>query len=170
MPLHFFIENHLVHREEEIVPYILNISKGRLDRYIEENFREIVKQTKRCGISIGNLGWIHEFAAEGVPLYGDYGLNLYNRKAVEAVAAQGINPTALSHERWEIENGPIPLMISEHLFSSKVLEDRKKQSYKIVYNMEKDKSMIFPKVKMPSIEKLVEKAEKGNGEFRVYIP
>ncbi len=170
VPLRFFVENHLASREEDIVPYILNISKGRLDQYIEENFDKIVEKTKRCGISVGNLGWIREFAAEGVPLYADYGLNLYNQKAVESVVLQGIRQAVPSHERWKIENGPIPLMISEHQFHTSSLTDRKNKLYEIVYNEEGDKSLIFPKGKLPSIKELVRRAEKEEGESRIYIP
>ena len=150
--------------------YILNISKGRLDQYIEENFDKIVEKTKQCGISVGNLGWIREFAAEGVPLYADYGLNLYNRKAVESIMLQGIRPAVPSHERWEIENGPIPLMVSEHQFHTSSLTDRKNKLYEIVYNEEGDKSLIFPKGNLPSIKELVRRAEKEEGESRIYIP
>ena len=83
---------------------------------------------------------------------------------------QGIRPAVPSHERWEIENGPIPLMVSEHLFRTASLTDRKNKLYEIVYNEEGDKSLIFPKGKLPSIKELARRAEKEEGESRIYIP
>ena len=38
VPLRFFVENHLASREEDIVPYILNISKGRLESIYRRKF------------------------------------------------------------------------------------------------------------------------------------
>lgn len=170
LPLRFFMENRLFEQGEEFVPYILNISKGRLDLYIETNFKTIVQSTKKSGVSIGNLGWIDEFTAAGVPVYADYGLNLYNRKAIEAAVQMGLEPTAMSHEQQTMENGPIPLMICEHLWPAKNLTDRKNALYEIVYNEEKDKSLIFPKRGILSMRERFKQAEHGTGEFRVYIP
>lgn len=170
VPLSFFMEQRIVVEGAEIVPYILNISKGKLDRYIEENFEYIVEKTRDCGIAIGNLSWSREFLSQKVPVYADYGLNLYNREALQAVCEQGMIPIALSHESWDPASGPIPLMLTEHLFLARELTDRKGKMYEIVYNEEGDKNIIFPKVRIPAVEKIRKYLENVDGEIRIYIP
>ena len=170
VPLSFFMEQTPEIPGAEVVPYILNISRGKLDRYIEENFDCIAEKTKACGISIGNLAWIKEFQEKGVPVYADYGLNLYNRKALEAVCGQGMIPAALSHELWEPGIGSIPLMITEHLFSETRLIDRKEKLYEIVYNEEKDKSLIFSNTRIPTEKEVQKYMKSAVGEVRIYVP
>ena len=63
------------------VPYIMNVSKGSLDRFIEMHFEEIAEACRDCGILCGNAGWIARFRDAGVKVYGDYGLNVFNRQA-----------------------------------------------------------------------------------------
>lgn len=170
VPLPFFMEQRSEVQGAEIVPYILNISKGKLDRYIEENFEPIVEKTRDCGIAIGNLSWTREFLSQKVPVYADYGLNLYNREALRAVCEQGMVPIALSHELWNSTNGPIPLMITEHLFVNRELTDRKGKVYEIVYNEENDKNLIFFKVQIPTVEKIRNLIKNVDKETRIYIP
>ena len=71
------------------IPYILNVSKGNLDRYIREHFDEIVKATSGRGILVGNPGWIERFKDAGVRVLGDYGLNIYNNQAKKAYEELG---------------------------------------------------------------------------------
>jgi len=65
-----------------MIPYLPNVTKGAYDSYIVINFDKIISICRDTGISIGNLGWISEFQKSGVQVYGDYGLNIYNREAV----------------------------------------------------------------------------------------
>ena len=83
---------------ESVLPYILNVSKGELDKYIEDNFDAIVAATKSTGILIGNLGWIKQFLDAGITVYGDYGLNAYNNECVKAFEELGIKIMRMSHE------------------------------------------------------------------------
>ncbi|WP_312354122.1 peptidase U32 family protein [Aminipila sp.] len=66
----------------KMIPYLPNVTKGAYDSYIVINFDKIISICRDTGISIGNLGWISEFQKSGVQVYGDYGLNIYNREAV----------------------------------------------------------------------------------------
>src|SRR5665648_788296 len=61
-----------------IVPYIANISKGKLDLFIHNHFKELIGRCEKSGIYIGNLGWIDEFKQAGIKVYGDFGLNINN--------------------------------------------------------------------------------------------
>lgn len=186
VPLRFFMEEQLWEESSQTVekgldqsvafiPYILNISKGSLDQYIEEHLEEIADKTGQTGISIGNLSWIDEFLSRGVPVYADYGLNLYNRQAKKAIEKQGVRFRTMSLESLEGKNswrggcGSIPLMILEHPIRLQRFQDRKEQGYKIVYNMENDKAMIFFDNSEPDLEKIRKRWEKEEGEIRIYM-
>lgn len=170
VPLRFFMERSPKKAGIKVIPYILNVSKGKLDDYIEKNLEQIAEAVKECGIAIGNLGWMKEFLLCKVPVYADYGLNLYNSWAIKWAAEQGVLPVALSHELWQEENGTIPLMISEHLPSAGTLMDRKNQIYKIVYNYEEDKSMIFMEHRQCRFQTLKARWENAQQEIRIYVP
>lgn len=170
VPLRFYMEHRPGKPGIEIVPYILNISKGRLDAYIEENLDKIVESVKKCGIAIGNLAWIDAFLSRKVPVYGDYGLNLYNGWAVKWAMEQGILPVSISHEAWKQEEGAIPLMISEHSVDTELLTDRKNQTYKIIESHEKDKTMIFADSRNAHIGALKMRWKHARQEIRIYVP
>ncbi|MDO4176407.1 MAG: DUF3656 domain-containing protein, partial [Bacillota bacterium] len=134
----------------EEIPYILNVTKGNLDAYIEEYFDEIKGTVKHCGIVIGNLGWIREFQKAGVKTYGDYGLNVYNRQAVKAFAEKGVDVLEWSDElstricRREPECMQWPsLMITEHPLDSDYLIDRKGVKHDVMKWYSGDKFLIF---------------------------
>lgn len=177
VPLRFFMEQPQQKEETGIsfIPYILNISRGRLDGYIREHFEEIVQRTKGSGISIGNLSWIDEFSARGVPVYGDYGLNLYNSRARYVFEAQGFVLCAESLEMLGGKygknrgNGSFPLMITEHPIRAQRLVDRKNQGYKIVYNSESDKAMLFFGNAELNLEDIKKRWKREEGEIRIYI-
>lgn len=126
-----------------VVPYILNVSKGNLDQYIEENFLEICGRIADTGILIGNLGWIGKFRAAGIQVYGDYGLNAYNLQCVKAFKEMGVEVLHLSHEAEVSSFGNIPLMITEHPIFAKRLTDRKNQGYTVLQASSQDKYLIF---------------------------
>lgn len=170
VPLRFFMERSPGKSGVEVVPYILNVSKGKLDDYIEENLERIAETVKACGIAIGNLGWIQEFLSRKVPVYADYGLNLHNSWALKWAMEQGVLPAAMSHELWPAEAGAIPLMISEHLLNAKTLMDRKNQNYKIVSNYEKDKCLIFMDRGKWQSQILKKRWKNAQQEARIYVP
>ena len=137
------IENFMKGHSGEEVPYILNISKGNLDKYIEENFNNIVNEVSDTGILIGNLGWIKQFLDAGVKVYGDYGLNVYNRQAEKLFEDIGIEVYAPSHETGIADLRGIPLMITEHPVRSGTLTDRKGAVHRVVRAPSGDKTLII---------------------------
>ena len=125
------------------VPYILNVSKGKLDRYIEEHFDEIADACRECGILIGNLGWIEKFSQAGVKVFGDYGLNVFNEQARLAYKELGVKLYMPSHETGVSDERGIPLMISEHPVAEKTMTDRKGGVHRIERSASGDKTLIF---------------------------
>ena len=97
------------------LPYIRNVSRGNENRQIEESFDRIVEHWKDRGIYVGNLSWIVPFRSAGVPVYADYGLNVYNEAARGALAALGVRQCADSLEAMTSGNGRYPLMHLAHI-------------------------------------------------------
>lgn len=139
------VEKYMAGKERRgMIPYILNVSKGRLDSYIGENFDRIVDAVRETGILIGNMGWIKQFTEAGVKVYGDYGLNAYNGQSVKMYEELGVEMTNPSHETGLCDSrfdGKMPLMITEHPFESDYLTDRKGIRHNIVTIG--DKQLIF---------------------------
>lgn len=158
VPLEWFMDRES--ERNDAVPYILNISKGNLDAYIETRYDEIVEAVKESGILIGNLGWIRRFQESGVKVYGDYGLNVFNCQAAKAFAENGVDVIALSDECSEDGNhvlcrgahklkrepnimNRVPLMITEHPLQTKGLIDRKGVRHKVLRWYSGDKYLLF---------------------------
>lgn len=131
----------------EILPYILNVSKGNLDEYVENRFSQICEKVADTGILIGNLGWIREFQKAGIKVYGDYGLNIYNDQSVKTFEELGVEILNFSHEAEASRFEDIPLMITEHPVDSACLTDRKGETYAVMTAASGDKYMIFQKVR-----------------------
>lgn len=125
------------------VPYIMNVSKGNLDRFIEDNFEDIVKACGGCGILTGNTGWIGRFREAGVKVYGDYGLNVYNEQARLAYKELGAELYMPSHETGVSDERGIPLMITEHRVEEERLTDRKGGIHRVVTAPSGDKTLIY---------------------------
>lgn len=125
------------------VPYIMNVSKGKLDRYIEDHFDEIVSACRESGLLAGNAGWIESFVDAGVRVYGDYGLNVYNNQARLACEEMGAELYMPSHETGVSDERGIPLMITEHMVDEEKLTDRKGGVHRIVRAPSGDKTLIY---------------------------
>lgn len=138
-----FMETRAGGTKPGAVPYIMNVSKGRLDSYIESHFDEIADACRDCGILCGNAGWIKRFRNAGVKVYGDYGLNVYNSQAKLAYEEIGVEMYMPSHETGVSDERGIPLMISEHPVDEKKLTDRKGGSHRIVRAPSGDKTLIY---------------------------
>lgn len=123
-------------------PFILNVSKGRLDDFIENNFDKIVTKVKDTGILIGNLGWIKQFRDAGVKVYGDYGLNMFNKQAEIAYGEMGVTMYAPSQETGVYDSRGLALMITEHPIESSYIVDRKGASHTVIQAASQDKWII----------------------------
>ncbi|MFV0518150.1 MAG: peptidase U32 family protein [Aminipila sp.] len=166
----------------EVIPYLPNITKGRYDEFIEENFNRIVSYCKETGIALGNLGWINEFRNAGVKLYADYGLNIYNKESIRLIKNMNFVDYVPSHEvknnlnndeDWDKEvmfEGAIPLMVSEHLFGKTGFTDRKNAKYIFIENMFEKKCIIAPEICTVENSIIVKALERKCKKLRVYFP
>ena len=126
-----------------VLPYVLNISKGNLDTYLEENFDAITCAVRETGILIGNLGWIKRFIDAGVTVYADFGLNIYNRQAAKLREELGLAGYGVSCEAGIADSRGLPLMITEHPIESSYLIDRKGKKHTVQAAPSGDKYLIF---------------------------
>ncbi|MBR2390225.1 MAG: DUF3656 domain-containing protein, partial [Mogibacterium sp.] len=141
--LEHFMETEGKELKPGSVPYIMNVSKGSLDRFIEMHFDEIAEACRESGILCGNAGWIARFRDAGVKVYGDYGLNVFNRQARLAYEERGAEIYMPSHETGVSDERGIPLMITEHPVDEKKLTDRKGGAHRIVKAPSGDKTLIY---------------------------
>ena len=143
VPLERFMESGGKDLRPGSVPYIMNVSKGSLDRFIGMHFDEIAEACRDSGILCGNACWIERFRDAGVKVYGDYGLNVYNRQAELAYEEIGAEIYMPSHETGVSDERGIPLMITEHPVNEKKLTDRKGGTHRIVKAPSGDKTLIY---------------------------
>jgi putative protease len=143
VPLEDFMKMRSEGTAADVIPYILNVSRGSLDAYIRENFDEIADAVRDTGILIGNLGWIRQFREAGVKVYGDYGLNVFNEQAKRAFEDAGVELYMPSHETGIRDERGIPLMVTEHPVQAETLTDRKGEIHRIERAASGDKTLIF---------------------------
>lgn len=155
--------------EQTVIPYITSISKGREDRFIEEHFDSIAAHTRGRGVYVGNLGWIGPFRAAGVPVYGDTGLNVYNRFACDALSALGVRRAVRGLEAAEEGCGGYPLMISQHVPEGAWLLDRKKERIRMVKRDFSDQALLVPAGRQPSFETIKSRCQEQGGVIRIYL-
>lgn len=170
VPLYDYMEekDFYAKGQVEFVPYISNISKGEEDFFIEENFSKIVKKCKTCGISIGNLGWLERFRMEDIKIYGDFGLNVFNRETKDVVLALGVSVIAArSLEDDDTCFGRIPLIVSEHRLSERGLTDRKGMDYPVIHSRLGQKSLLLSSGCQLDFERM-RKLQKNRGNIRIY--
>ena len=136
----------------EVIPYIPNISKGKVDKYLEVNFRRIVEASRESGIYIGNLGWIEAFKNAGLPILGDYGLNLNNQEAENWAEDIGLTAWVPSLESFNgtqesgwMYRGAVPLMITEHPVNKKLKSTQRDFTLEASYQENMEKSIISMK-------------------------
>lgn len=81
-----------------VIPSVGNVSKGEEDRLIRKHFDRIAGWAEETGIYLGNLTWLDAFRSRGIRLFADYGLNVTNHSARQALREIGIEEGAPSLE------------------------------------------------------------------------
>ncbi len=156
VPLELFMAGKYNH-EAKVLPYVLNVSKGNLDKYIEDNFDAVAEAVRDTGIALGNPGWIRQFQRAGIRVFGDYGLNIYNEQARKLFEEEGVTVIAMSDEassdgrhvmlgdfvRVPAVMEQVPLMITENPLQSAYLTDRKGVRHNVYKWYSNDKYLIF---------------------------
>ncbi|MFQ7737106.1 MAG: DUF3656 domain-containing protein, partial [Emergencia timonensis] len=155
-------------REKMVLPYITNISKGEEDQFIEAHFDAICEHYRDRGIYIGNLSWLQAFLAAGVPVYGDYGLNICNAFSRGLYCSLGLRHCMDSLEILDDGLGAFPLMITEHELQGSRLIDRKKERIKIVRRDFSSQVTLIPESENLKIKKIKDKISEGKMIIRIY--
>jgi len=175
LPLYDYMEKRILMEKialkyigAQIIPYISNVSKGPLDQYIAVNMDKIIDCCKADGISIGNLGWLQEFTNGGVPVYGDYGLNVYNESAKMALRDMKVEVVTASLEAASNQIGPIPLMVSEHKLNASSITDRKGVDYPVINQKITEKTVILSHFDKIDYAALKQRRLDGESVLRVY--
>ena len=158
-----------IDKERSVIPYITNISKGKENEFIEDNFDNIVRHTKDTGIYVGNLSWILPFRSAGVPVYGDSGLNVYNRYAEEAYSEIGVRECTTSLEAVEEGMGNMALMISEHIPEGDWLLDRKKKRADILKRDYSNQAIIRKSGETYDVYRIKEMLQENKGIIRIFV-
>ncbi len=102
----------LVRSGKQVFAWIPPITQGKEHDYLEEHRQEILDAVKTvagvgvepglwAAIAVNNLGQIRQFGGQGVPLFGDYGLNLYNSADFTWAKNQGLFGAVLCHEGFD---------------------------------------------------------------------
>ena len=163
------------HREElpadrNVIPYITNISRGKEDAFIEANFDLLCTYLRDTGLYIGNLSWIQRFSEAGVPVYGDYGLNVCNFAAAAAYETLGAVYCAESLETTGAEQpGSIPLMITQHRLEGDALIDRKRQKISLLKRAFSDQTILLSAEQRIDADFLKRMLQEARGPVRIYL-
>ena len=104
------------------------VTRGEADGRLREQTRSL-KDYGIDGLLVGNLGHLELLADSGLPILGDYSMNIFNSQSVKVAADLGMQGVTLSHELTlsQMKNiynygiqmeatvyGRVPVMISEH--------------------------------------------------------
>ncbi|MGN0659891.1 MAG: U32 family peptidase [Emergencia sp.] len=170
IPLTDFEENFgQIAPERMVIPYITSVSRGREDRYIEEHFESIVSHVKERGVYVGNLGWIGPLRSAGVPVYGDFGLNICNSFAGSACQSLGVRHYVRSLETEDGGCGAYPLMISRHVPEGAWLIDRKKEKFSLFRHKYSDQILLLPASEKIDAGAVLRRLSEQGGIVRIYL-
>lgn len=131
--------NNLKARGVQVFALIPPITRGEEDKCLKEQAKEFLN-IGIDGVLIGNISHVEMLADCGLPIIGDYSLNIYNSQSIKAASKLGLKGITLSHELTlsEIKNicncgiemeatvyGRLPVMISEHCPIGSEISDKK---------------------------------------------
>ena len=154
-----------------IVPYIINLSKGPYDQWLEANMEEAGRLIKTFGgrLYAGNIGWIEPFAKLGLEVCGDYGLNIFNEEAKLAYKELGMSSCTLSLEAEQNTLGDFALMITEHPMKDGRLTDRKGAGYNVRFHEDIHKTIITSRGKDIDWQQAADLWKKTKENIRIYM-
>lgn len=127
-----------------IVPWISNASLGREAEWITGHMTEIRQHWNHTGMYAGSLSWIRLLAENGIPVYADYGLNVYNHETAEVLENLGAAYCMPSLEAAEHAQGAYPLMATRYRPEGEELIGRKKERLRIWKPEYSDQTWILP--------------------------
>lgn len=118
--------------EDEYLPYISAVTRGKENMILEENYSKCLKICKRRGALVGNLGWLKRFSDDNIKVIADYGLNSYNLETEKVLKRLGAYSVIKSLEVGDRDDMNYPLMVTEHNFEYEDLKSDYSHNLKIV--------------------------------------
>ena len=150
---------------ERVIPYIPAITRGREGDWIEEHMEEIASCCTH-GVYAGNLGWISRLREAGVPVLGDYGLNVYNEQSEAALDMLGVRYCVYSLESAGPENGAWPLMVLQHDPQGECLENSHGDRFRLVRRGLSDQTIL---ISDEDVDLSLRQKAAGSTVYRIYV-
>lgn len=118
--------------EDEYLPYISAVTRGKENMILEENYSNCLKICEKRGVLVGNLGWLQRFSGDNIKVIADYGLNSYNLETEKVLKGLGAFSVIKSLEAGDRDGMNYPLMVTEHNFEYENLKSDFSHNLKIV--------------------------------------
>lgn len=118
--------------EDEYLPYISAVTRGKENMILEENYSNCLKICEKRGVLVGNLGWLQRFFGDNIKVIADYGLNSYNLETEKVLKGLGAFSVIKSLEAGDRDGMNYPLMVTEHNFEYENLKSDFSHNLKIV--------------------------------------
>lgn len=118
--------------DDEYLPYISAVTRGKENMILEENYSKCLKICKKRGVLVGNLGWVQRFSGDNIKVIADYGLNSYNLETEKVLKGLGAYSVIKSLEVGDRDDMNYPLMVTEHNFEYENLKSDFSHNLKIV--------------------------------------
>lgn len=118
--------------EDEYLPYISAVTRGKENMILEENYSNCLKICEKRGVLVGNLGWLQRFSGDNIKVIADYGLNSYNLETEKVLKRLGAYSVIKSLEVGDRDDMNYPLMVTEHNFEYEDLKSDYSHNLKIV--------------------------------------
>lgn len=118
--------------EDEYLPYISAVTRGKENMILEENYSNCLKICEKRGVLVGNLGWLQRFSGDNIKVIADYGLNSYNLETEKVLKRLGAYSVIKSLEVGDRDDMNYPLMVTEHNFEYENLKSDYSHNLKIV--------------------------------------
>lgn len=118
--------------EDEYLPYISAVTRGKENMILEENYSKCLKICEKRGVLVGNLGWLQRFSGDNIKVIADYGLNSYNLETEKVLKRLGVYSVIKSLEVGDRDDMNYPLMVTEHNFEYEDLKSDYSHNLKIV--------------------------------------
>lgn len=118
--------------EDEYLPYISAVTRGKENMILEENYSNCLKICEKRGVLAGNLGWLQRFSGDNIKVIADYGLNSYNLETEKVLKRLGAYSVIKSLEVGDRDDMNYPLMVTEHNFEYEDLKSDYSHNLKIV--------------------------------------
>lgn len=131
--------------DDEYLPYISAVTRGKENMILEENYSKCLKICKKRGVLVGNLGWVQRFSSDNIKVIADYGLNSYNLVTEKVLKGLGAFSVVKSLEAGDRDGMNYPLMVTEHNFEYENLKSDYSHNLKIVKRPYSSQDIIISK-------------------------